>query len=350
MKSLDRIIDEDIDTILKAKLPWEKLLGKKFLISGANGFLPAYLVLTILNLNKKFNKKCKIYALVRSERKSKKIFRKYLKNNSLKIIKSDISKKININDKIDYIIHAASYASPKYYRVDPVGTLLPNTIGTSNLLNFANQNKVKGFLFFSSSEVYGYVTAKKINEDTYGSLDPTDLRSCYAESKRMGENMCISWFKQYGVPVKIARVFHTYGPGMNLDDGRVFADFTAAIVKNNNIVLTSQGKAKRAFCYISDATIAFLLILLKGKNGQAYNVSNPNCYVTIQNLANTLRSLSLNKKTKVVIGKVPSKTNYMKSNVLYQNPDISKLLTLGWQPRILIKEGFSRTIKSFLEE
>lgn len=346
MKTFNKILSEDVDFIINSNIPWKKFSGKTILISGASGFLPSYMVHTLFQLNKtKIN--TKVYALVRNKTKTKKIFNQYIKNGFLEIIEQDISQKLNFNKHIDFIIHAASQASPKYYYSDPIGTMLPNIIGTKNLLDIATKNSVESFLFFSSGEVYGQTGSNKINELNYGFLDPLDLRSCYAESKRTGESLCMAWFKQNKTPVKIARIFHTYGPGMNLDDGRVFADFVSDAVKNRNIKIKSTGTAIRPFCYIADATVAFFTILLKGKNGNAYNVSNPNCMVSVMELAKIISRLFPEKRLKVEKGKKPAQKDYMQSKIKSQNPDISKLLMLGWKPKFSIKEGFSRTITSY---
>ena len=346
MKTFNKILSEDVDFIINSNIPWKKFSGKTILISGANGFLPSYMVHTLFQLNKtKIN--TKVYALVRNKTKTKKIFNQYIKNGFLEIIEQDISQKLNFNKHIDFIIHAASQASPKYYYSDPIGTMLPNIIGTKNLLDIATKNSVESFLFFSSGEVYGQTGSNKINELNYGFLDPLDLRSCYAESKRTGESLCMAWFKQNKTPVKIARIFHTYGPGMNLDDGRVFADFVSDAVKNRNIKIKSAGTAIRPFCYIADATAAFFIILLKGKNGNAYNVSNPNCMVSVMELAKIISRLFPEKGLKIEKGKKPAQKDYMQSKIKSQNPDISKLLKLGWKPKFSIEEGFSRTITSY---
>ena len=229
---------------------------------------------------------------------------------------------------------------------------MPNVIGTHNLLNLAKDKKVKGFLFFSSSEIYGQVDSSKmpIKEDTYGLIDPMDTRSCYAESKRMGETMCVSWFHQHGVPVKIIRPFHTYGPGMRLDDGRVYADFISDIVNNRDIVMKSDGSAIRAFCYVADAVTGFFTVLLKGEVGHAYNISNDRCGISILDLANKLISLFPEKKLKIKSLKSVGNKNYLQSKVSRTSPDISKVRNLGWYPDVSIEQGFKRTIRSFLCE
>lgn len=342
----EKISDDDIQNII-SRIPVKKMYDKTFLISGAGGFLPIYMVKTILQINKTIKKKATVYALVKNKKKFGKKIPDYLNDSSLKIIEQDVCNKICIDDKIDYIIHGASYASPKYYSVDPVGTLLPNIIGTNNLLDLAVHKKIKGFLLFSSGEIYGNISDKKIYETNFGTVNSLDVRSCYAESKRMAETMCIAWNKQFNVPTKIARIFHTYGPGMVQNDSRVQADFIFDVINNKNIKMRSNGKAERPFCYISDVISACFLILLKGKKSQAYNVSNPNGLISIKKLAEILVGLFPEKKLKVIQTKDLPSDRYLKSQIKKQNPDITKLRKLGWKPQVQIKEGFLRTIKSY---
>ncbi|MEP7108123.1 MAG: NAD-dependent epimerase/dehydratase family protein [Ferruginibacter sp.] len=343
------IILEDLQNIIAADLPWQNLYGKTILVTGANGFLPAYMVQALLLLNKKnVNHKIKIIGLVRNIEKAKKRFDAYSDSGNFSLVSADISKPIQIDEKIDFIIHAASQASPKYYGTDPVGTLSANTIGTFHLLNLAVENSVEKFLYFSSSEVYGAVSnIDSIGESSYGVLDPTQVRSCYAESKRMGETMCVSFAAQYKVPVSIARPFHTYGPGLSLDDGRVFADFVSNIVRGEDIMMNSDGGAIRSFCYLADATIGFFTVLLKGENSMAYNVGNPGGTVSIKELAKLLVNLYPQKKLKAVF-KDPDSATYLRSNLSRLCPDIDKIRVLGWQPVTNLEEGFKRTIDSFI--
>lgn len=343
------IILEDLNKIVSADLPWEEFRNSTVLISGANGFLPAYMVETLLHLNTTRNLNIKVVGLVRNKEKALARFLHHKECEDLTFIVQDVCEPINYDDKLDYIIHAASQASPKFYGIDPVGTLNANTLGTHNLLKLAHRNKLKSFLYFSSSEVYGQVDNSQIptKENQYGYLDPTNLRSCYAEGKRMGETMCVSWFSQYKIPIKIVRPFHTYGPGMALDDGRVYADFVADILQDNNIVMGSDGSAKRAFCYLADAVQGFFTVLMKGKNGEAYNVGNPECEASILELANYMVSLSLEKEL-VVIKQDVKNQGYIKSPVSRNCPDITKIKQLGWIPTTSIQIGFKRTLESFL--
>ena len=343
------IVFEDIESIVSSNIDWTRFKNKTILISGVYGFLAAYLVYYFLYLNEKYDCSCKVVGLGRNHDKAFKKFSRLLNRNDFEVIIVDVSNVIIIQQKIDFVIHAASKASPKFYGIDPVGVIKANVLGTNNLLKIAQSNNVESFLFFSSGEVYGAVPATQIptKENEYGYLDITKIRSCYGESKRLGETMCVSWHHQYQVPTKIVRPFHTYGPGMDLNDGRVYADFIADIINNRNIIMKSDGSAKRAFCYLKDATAGFLKVLLDGKNGEAYNVGNPNEEVSIIELAEKLVKL-YPEKNLAVQKQEQLKEGYIQSSVNRNSPDITKVKELGWQPKTTINEGFKRTIESYL--
>lgn len=201
------IIESDLKYITVANLPWELFKNKTILVSGASGLLPAYMIETLLYLNKTRQFNIRVIELVRNLENARVRFSHYANDKSLNIISQNVCDAISINEDIDYIVHAASHATPKLFQTDPVGTISPNVIGTHNLLKLAVDKKVKCFLFFSTTGVYGYVDADSypIKEDCYGYFNPMDLASCYLESKRMGENMCVAWMYQYGVPIKIVR-------------------------------------------------------------------------------------------------------------------------------------------------
>ncbi|MDF2452063.1 MAG: NAD-dependent epimerase/dehydratase, partial [Bacteroidota bacterium] len=344
---LNTIIKEDILSIINRFNDWERFRNKTVLISGANGFLPAYLVETLLSLDSSFG--TKVIALVRARPKAEKRFNHWLGNEKLEIIEQDVCNDFVYPGPIDFIIHAASQASPKYYGTDPVGTLNANVLGTINLIKLAREKNVESFLYFSSGEVYGQVKAEDIpiKEDTFGYLNCANVRACYGESKRMGENICVSYFHQFGVKAKIVRPFHTYGPGMALDDGRVFADFVANIVNKQNIVLNSDGSAIRPFCYLTDATLGFLSVLLNGEDGQPYNIGNPDQEYSILELAHTLVNLYPEQKLEVIMNNKTENNSYLKSPIQRNSPNIDKAKKLNWTPIVTVKEGFKRTIESF---
>jgi len=343
----NRIIEEDLQFITNQDLPWQELKGKTIFISGANGFLPAYVVETLLYLNKIHYFNIKVIGLVRNRIKAQFRFQDYLTSEDFELLVQDVCVPVKIAQEIDVIFHAANQASPKYYGVDPVGTLKPNVIGTLNLLELASTKNIHEFFYFSSGEVYGRVAGEApISEGDYGFIDPMKVRSCYGESKRMGENICISWSSQYGLPVKIIRPFHTYGPGMQLEDGRVYADFVSDVVNNRDIILRSDGSATRAFCYLADFVVGLFTVMFRGKNREAYNVAS-NQEISIGKLAQLLVGLYPEKKLKVVKDFQNSSSGYIKSEISRSFPNINKIKELGWKQRFSIQEGFRRTIESY---
>jgi UDP-glucuronate decarboxylase len=335
---------EDIAQILSANLPWGDFDGKTILIAGANGFLPAAMVETLLALALRSAPRLKVVALARSRENALRRFAAHLGHPALSIKIADVSQPVEIDGPVDMIVHAASQASPRFYGVDPVGTALPNVVGAHHLLELARRKGASRFLYFSSSEVYGSLDSRRgpIVETDFGALDPVALRACYAESKRMGETLCISYGAQYGIDCVIARPFHTYGPGMRLDDGRVFADFVRDVVAGRNIVLNSDGAAERAFCYLADATQAFFTLLLKGEKSCAYNVGNSRAVISIRDLAALLTEFDPERRLSATFA--APRDGYIVSRVARSAPDTARLEKLGWRPQTSVEAGFRRTI------
>jgi len=351
IKETNLTIKQDLISIISENLPWHRFKNKTILVTGGNGFLASYIIKSLLSANIYYKLNLKILCLVRN--KTNKLNRlKSVKNNkSLTIVHHNLDRPLPKNiPNSNFIIHTASQASPKYYHANPVGTLLPNSIGTFHLLEYAVKCKSKKFLFFSSGEVYGVPLNKnkKIKEDNFGFLDPINLRSCYPESKRMGETMCIAYAKQFNLNINIVRPFHTYGPGLSLNDGRVFADFVADVVNKRKITIKGNGSEKRCFCYLSDATIGFLKILLNGVNGEVYNLANPSCEISIKNLAKLISNLFPDLKIKIKFRKSGIKKNYLKSPVTKILPSIKKINKIGWFPKTSLEKGFKKTINSFI--
>ena len=346
---MNSIVQQDIAAILTAPLPWEEFSGATVLVTGAAGFLPAYMVETLLALNDAvLRKRARIVALVRNAQRARERFRNYLDRDDLEIVVQDVSLPSRFSNAFDYLIHAASQASPLLYRMDPVGTLSANVLGTHHLLRAAQCFGTRGFLFFSSGEVYGVVKndGAPVAEHDGGFLDPLDIRSCYGESKRMAETMCVAWAAQFGVPTRIVRPFHTYGPGMRLEDGRVFADFARDILRGGPIVLHSDGRARRCFCYLADAARAFFTVLLRGADGEAYNVANVDGECGIGELAERL-AVAYGDEGMRVERRSRFASTYLASPIVSTIPNVEKLQALGWAASTGIEDGFRRTVESY---
>jgi UDP-glucuronate decarboxylase len=341
-----KIVAADMDTILAADLPGQRFAGKTVLISGANGMLPAYLVETFLAHNAQRQARVQVIALVRSAPRARRRFAHHADREELHFIEQPLSQALQIQGPVDFIFHGASPASPKLFGADPVGTIEPNTVGTHHLLQLARGKRSESFVYMSSGEVYGRVEDACVPtaETQYGYLDLEEPRTCYAEAKRLGEALCVAYAQQYGVPTHSVRPFHTYGPGLRLDDGRVFADFLADILANRPLQMHSDGQARRAYCYLSDATTGFLTVALLGKAGEAYNVGNEQAEVSVRQLAELLQGLSPHRGQQLTYRARAESSTYLPSPIPRNCPDTAKLRKLGWAPQVGLKQGMQRLL------
>jgi UDP-glucuronate decarboxylase len=342
------IIDEDINNILSADIPWFDFDGATILVTGGSGLLGSYIVDTLMAISTIFigHGPKNILVMTRDSDKARNRFSSYKARKDLKFITNDVCNRITIEEPLDYIIHAASPASPNQYSRHPVAVLDANILGTRELLELARAKNSKGFMFISSSEVYGRTEKVPTNESDYGYVDLLNIRSCYSEGKRAGEALCVAWHHQYNIPAKIVRPFHTYGPRMEIGDGRVFADFVEDILQNRDLTLLSDGSATRAFCYISDAIAGFFTVLLNGDSAKAYNIGS-NIEISISDLAEKLVE-EFSEKNISVSRKQRKSSSYLVSPIDRACPDISLINELGWTASITVENGFRRVVNSFL--
>jgi UDP-glucuronate decarboxylase len=348
--ALPEIISRDLDFIINSNINWERFRNRTVLITGAYGMLLSYMTYTFLRLNQldsSYN--ISVILLIRDIKKATNRFKYFLPTNNLAFYTHTLQSPIKISSDIHYIIHGASYASPHIFNKTPSDVITPNVFGTYYLLELAKSNPIQSFLYFSSGAVYGKaVIGEVVTENDYGYLDPLDVTSCYAESKRIAENMCKCWHSQFDVPAKIVRPAHIYGPSMDIEsDTRVFANFVKNVLLNQDIVLQSDGSAKRSFCYIADSTVAYFKVLLDGSVGEAYNVSNDAAYISIRELAQIFVSTFPEKKLQVIIPMLDGHNSFCgkQSEKLFM--DSSKLQSLGWKCSFSIHEGLKRTLESF---
>lgn len=346
--SENSIVLEDLQGVVNNFSSWNFFHGQRILITGGNGLLPSYLVRALLLANRVHQLDLKVTCLIRSFQSDLFRLEPWINDPSLKLVYGEVeSYPLNELDTQAIIIHAASGATPAVYNSNPVGIILPNTVGTARLCEQAHKWQTQRLLFFSTGEVYGVNSSPSFSESDYGLVDPCSLRSCYAESKRCGEAICVAYAHQYGLHTVIARIFHTYGPQMHLNDGRVFADFVRDSLEGKKIKLASSGEALRCFCYLSDATSAFLHIIVFGQAAQAYNLSNPSAEISIRDLAQLIAGLS-DPPLEVFYGHNQDlKPGYMPSQVPRSLPSITKVNALGWQPVVGLHQGFNRTLLSY---
>lgn len=341
---VNHIVKEDLENIV-SRIPYQDCEGKTFLITGASGFLAKYVVMTLMYLNANVLKeKCTVIALCRNEVKARSVFREYLEDANFILCIQSVEEPLPTYEKIDYILHAASSTITSTFEEHAAEILNANVAGTLNLLNLARLNKVKKFLFFSSGAVYGDIPKEilEIKEEDYFLLDFLNLNNCYAEGKRAGETLCRAYWMQFGVPTVSVRISHTYGPGIDIDDGHVFSDFIKSVLEHTNFVIKGDGKAVRPFCYVSDAVTAFFILLFRGKNGDAYNMANCEETYTIKELADKLASEVFAEKRLSVVGEHIYSGTVEKCRV-----NTAKLEELGWKALINVEDGFKRTVESF---
>jgi len=316
-----------IENIAKEQLDWDKLNNCTILISGGTGFIGSYIIDVLKYRNEKFNSNIKVISLSR---------RGGISNGNIRYIKSDITKDINIQDKIDYILHLASNTHPKQYEEDPVGTIATNILGCNNLLKLAVKNNVKRFLLASSVEIYGQCIESEIYEDYCGYINCNNARSGYNESKRTCEALCQSYIKQYGVDCVTARLARVFGPDKK-EDTKAISQFLNRALANEDVILNSYGKQRYSFIYVLDAVSGILRILLNGKCGEAYNLAGDDEGLTLGEYAEYIASLSNNK----VIYDI--KENPSASKIQYALLNCDKLKQLGWHPNYSIKDALKET-------
>ena len=347
MDNFKKVLKEDFNFILNSPLPWHELKNKKILITGASGFIASYLIRFLDEANNILKLNISITGTVRDLIRAKKQFIS-IDNKFLNLEKINILEPINIDINYDVIIHMASIATPKLFGTNPIDVVLPNTLGTINLLNFATSQNLEKFVFFSTTGVNGFVDdeLRPIPESVYGGLNPNKIENCYLESKRMGENLCTAWHHQKKIPIQVVRPAITYGPGVPLDDGRSYADFIKNILNNENIKLHSKGDAIRNFCYIADFIVGFFYSFFRGNIGETYNISSENEYSIIE-LAEILTKDVFREKSLSI--EYDFKNNdFLRVNFLRTTVSTKKLQLLGWKETYSIQDGMKRTVESYL--
>ena len=341
------------DSVLQKDLEWiadkeENLHDCTILVTGATGLIGSQIVKALLCKNRLKNTNIKVIALARSEEKVQKVFKDVLERENLRFVYGDILEQLSIEDKVDYIIHAASMTSSKDFINKPVETIESILYGTNNILKFAKDKEVKQVIYLSTMEVYGVDDwqNEKVTEEQLGYIDILKPRSSYPESKRLAENLCVSYWSEYGVPVKIARLAQTFGPGVTKDDNRVFAQFARSVINKKDIILHTTGKSVRNYCYIRDCILAILILLSKGKNGQAYTVVNENANISIKDMAEMVAKDIANNEIKVVIDIPDNIESYGYAPEENLKLSSKKIESLGWKAKIGLEESYRRMIES----
>lgn len=250
-----------------------------------------------------------------------------------------------VKNKYEYVLNCAGIASPSFYRRFPLETIEANAISLWNMLGRFSGKELKGFLYFSSSEIYGDPTTSNAiptDEEYRGNVSCTGPRACYDESKRLGETICVTFAREKLLPIKIVRPFNGYGPFMRLDDQRVIPDFIRSALRNKVIEIYSDGRPTRTFCYVRDLIEGCLRALLLGKSGRPYNIGNPDNEISIGDLAAKIATLCGNVRIEQRYSRDP---NYLSDNPQRRCPSIERAKSeLGFLPAVSLDEGLHRMI------
>ena len=339
---MNSILEEDIKNIADSKLVnWEEFNNKSILITGATGLICSIMIKAFCK--NKLN--LKMYLLVRNKENAKQM---YGENENIEYIESSIEN-FNVEDiKVDYIIHAASPTKSKFFVEKPVETLNTAVLGTKNILEFAKNIGIKSMVYLSSMEMYGTMNDENVTEEKLGYINTLNVRSSYSEGKRVCELYCYSYQKEYGVPVKIARIAQTFGAGISKNENRVYKIFADAVINKENIVLKSKGTTIINYSYTTDTVIALLVLLLKGKNGEAYNVVGEKTNMTILESAKWLADEFGEGKTDVIIDIPKENAGFAPDNKMVLNNE--KLKNIGWNSNYTLKQGYTRLINYLKEE
>jgi UDP-glucuronate decarboxylase len=358
MKSATEVITTDLELLShQLRAEFDGLSGRSVLIAGGAGFLGYYLVQSALHWNRTHAARPPILITVLDNfiRGVPSWLMALEQDPNLRLLKHDITQPLpaTLGD-LDYLIHAASIASPTYYRKFPIETMDSNVNGLRFLLDYSlaqkqNGKPVEGVLYYSSSEIYGDPTPDSIPtpESYRGYVSCTGPRACYDESKRYGETLCVNFARQHGLPIKVARPFNNYGPGLKITDGRVIADFARNILGGEDIVMLSDGSARRTFCYVADAVAGYYKILVKGASGEAYNIGVETPEISMAELAGRVAALGreLFGYTGKIVRQQSADEDYLVDNPSRRCPVITKAKTeLGYDPQVTIEEGLRRSL------
>lgn len=343
MRSIDILLD-DIQAVSSVDyIPWSKLENKTVYITGGTGLIGSMLIKSLLAVNAVYQLNLKILALVRNLDKAKDLLGE--ENRYLRYILGTVESLPEVKESIDFIVHSASPTDSSFFVDHPVELIDISIRGTTNVLDLAKNKFVEGMTYLSTMEVYGTPYDDMPLDEAKGfDADSMVVRNSYPLAKRICENLCASYGREYGVHCNVVRLAQTFGPGVVADDQRFFAEVARAVIHNKDIVLQTTGTSKRCYLYTVDAVTAILTVLLKGASGEAYNAANPSTYTSIVEMASmVIRDVAHNAiQLHVPIENSEASYKYMSNH--YLNLDITKLKSLGWEPTRDLVDMFARMI------
>lgn len=316
-------------------LELNKLRDRTILVTGGTGLVGVNLLRCLVSVKDSLN--LRILTLVRNPGKAEKIFKDFA--DKVELVVGDVMHLPQIAGNIDYVIHGASITSSKAFVEQPVETILTSVQGLCNMLELCREKNVRSMVYLSSMEAYGTIEHDSLlTEDDVGFLNPLKLRSSYPESKRMCENLCVAYSSEYNVPVKIARLAQTFGPGMQPDDKRAVVQFIQSALAHENISIKASGESARMYLYTFDAATALLTILLKGDNGAAYNIANKDSYSSIKELAEKICSI-FSPESRVLVNTGSEEERAIYPPDTFLRLDTGALEKLGWKSMVSLEDS-----------
>ena len=321
------ILQKDMEDLATVSPILRELRNVTVLVTGATGLIGRHCISALMALNDLYDANIRVVALARNQEKAEDLFQDFLHSENLQLVYADLLSDWQIEEDLDYIIHGASATDSSFFVEHPVETIDLAVNGTKKLLEMAKNKQVRSMVYLSSLEVYG----------------TTNPDACRI---REAESLCVGYRHQYQVPVKMARLSQTFGPGVSYEDNRVFAQFARAVLEKSDIILRTKGETVRNYCYTKDAIEAIFYILLKGQAGQAYNVANKETAISICEMAEMVIELSGSNETKLVfdLAEDVEKLGYNPTVKIRLNTD--KLENLGWQAHTDLETMFLRLIES----
>lgn len=350
-RRLSGVVRQDLDDICRRAEPaLRKLAGRTVLVAGAAGFVPSYMVDAIAAANHSLlDEPCRVVGVDNFATGMPQRLAHLEGDPHVALFHQDLAQGCVLEEPLDYVVHGASIASPTWYRRYPLETIDVNVHGTRHLLDLAVAHGVRGFVYLSSSEVYGDPPPEQIPtaEGFWGHVSCTGPRACYDESKRLAETLCTTYQRQHGLRVVLARPFNVYGPRLRLDDGRVIPDFLGDAIAGRPITLYSDGRATRSFCYLTDAVTALLLLLTEERASGPYNVGNDE-ERAIAEVAETVARME--GPTAGVVYATNADADYLIDNPGRRCPDLTRITsTIDWRPEVGLRAGLERTLRSYRE-
>ena len=342
MKTLEdieknKVLKEDIISLVNV-LDLEVLKKASIVVTGATGLIGSQIIKTLIYINYYKGYDIRVIAITRNQERAKELLGE---DDNLEIVEHNILCPIHLENKMDYIIHCASITKSRTFICKPIETIDVAVNGTKNMLELATQKNIKKFIYISSMEIYGD-NVEVATEETYGKIDILEARNSYPQAKRMSETLSMAYYYERRVPVCIARLCQTFGVGVDIEEERMFGQFARAAINRENITLHTKGETVRSYCYLMDTISGIFCLMIKGKQGEAYNVSNEDMTMSVRDIAyqvayNNNIDVVFNLKDAKSMGYLPTIKMRMESK---------KLRNLGWKPQVNMELAFARMIES----